>query len=173
VLHELDGEPALDLYEHYLGERAAGLPATALLFPLVLRTPMAHDREVVRTVLAVDPVARTMTFAGDVPVGSSAQLMTGTLDRLVGGAGRAAVAAVPRPRSAPEQPALALAVSCVGRRLVLGRRTEDELDAVLDQLPAGSELVGFYSYGEISPLGADSCDLHNQTMTLTTITEVG
>jgi hypothetical protein len=175
VLLELDGQPALDLYEHYLGERAAGLPATALLFPLALRMPHARDREVVRTVLSVDPQARSMTFAGDVPEGSSAQLMTGTLDRLIRGAGEAADRAIApdeRPEAA-DGPTLAVAVSCVGRRLVLGRRTEDELEAVLDRLPGGSELVGFYSYGEISPIGAGACDLHNQTMTVTTLAEAG
>jgi len=171
VLLELDGEPALDLYERYLGERAAGLPGTALLFPLALRTPDAPGREVVRTILAVDPVARTMTFAGDVPEGSSAQLMTGTLDGLVTGAGQAAGAAVGGPDG--DVPLLALAVSCVGRRLVLGRRTEDELEAVAGRLPVGSELVGFYSYGEISPADAGRCDLHNQTMTITTLAESG
>jgi hypothetical protein len=94
--------------------------------------------------------------------------MTSTLDRLVGGAGQAAGRAV---EGLDGGPMLALAVSCVGRRLVLGRRTEDELEVVRDQLPPGSEVVGFYSYGEISPVDAGRCDLHNQTMTVTTLAE--
>jgi len=168
VVHELDGEPVLDLYERYLGDRAAGLPGTALLFPLALQVP-GGDCEVVRTVLGVDAEARTMTFAGDVPAGSTARLMTNTLDGVIGGAGAAAREAVAAARQ--PGPVLALAVSCIGRRLVLGRRTEDELEAVLDELPDGSELVGFYSFGEISPTPQGGCDLHNQTMTITTLTE--
>ena len=169
VVHELDGEPVLDLYERYLGDRAAGLPGTALLFPLAVQMP-GSDRELVRTVLTVDHDARTMTFAGDVPEGSSARLMTSTLDGIIGGAGAAAQQAA---ETAPEG-VLALAVSCIGRRLVLGRRTEDELEAVLDELPVGSELVGFYSFGEIAPTrDGVECDLHNQTMTITTISEAG
>jgi hypothetical protein len=66
---------------------------------------------------------------------------------------------------------LAVAISCVGRRLVLGERTEEEVEAVLDSLPPSSSLVGFYSYGEISPSATGSCELHNQTMTLTTLVE--
>jgi len=171
VLFELDGQPALDLYEHYLGERAAGLPATALLFPLALRAPGAPDVELVRTVLGVDAEARSMTFAGDVPEGSSAQLMTSTLDGLVDGAAGAVRRAREGAGAEDPGPTLALAVSCVGRRLVLGRRTEDELEAVTAQLPADSRLVGFYAFGEISPVGRGQGGLHNQTMTVTTITE--
>jgi hypothetical protein len=66
---------------------------------------------------------------------------------------------------------LSIAISCVGRRLVLGNRTEDELEATLEELPSGCKQIGFYSYGEISPLASGTCDLHNQTMTLSLIWE--
>ena len=171
VLYELDGQPALELYRRYLGDRADGLPATALLFPLAITAPGAPERELVRTVLSVDTATQSMTFAGDVPQGSTAQLMHSSLDRIVEGA-EVAVEATCAGGAGPDgDPVLAIAVSCVGRRLVLGRRTEDELEAVLSGLPTGSELVGFYSYGELSPVAAGSCDLHNQTMTITTIGE--
>ncbi|HEY4452532.1 MAG TPA: FIST N-terminal domain-containing protein [Solirubrobacteraceae bacterium] len=169
VLFELDGAPALTLYKTYLGERAEGLPATALLFPLAVRAPGADDRDgVVRTILAIDEEAQTMTFAGDVPEGSLAQLMRANLDRLIDGAHEAALATAGR--SGTTTPTLAIAVSCVGRRLVLGARTEEELEVVLSALGPGARLTGFYSYGEISP-GSGACALHNQTMTLTTFRE--
>jgi len=168
VLATLDGEPALGLYKKYLGDEAMGLPATALLYPLAVRDE--HDYVVVRTVLAVDEDKQTLTFAGDIPVGSRARFMMANLDRLVEGAGQSA-----RKTSAMcnGQPVFALAVSCVGRRLVLGERAEEELEAVIDELPSGSAMVGFYSYGEISPSGFGACALHNQTMTLTAISETG
>jgi hypothetical protein len=169
VLYELDGQPALELYTHYLGDRASGLPATALLFPLALQVPGSGGRTVVRTVLSVDPAEQSMTFAGDIPTGSSAQLMTSSLDRLVSGARSAGEDA----RHDATGEVLALAVSCVGRRLVLGRHTEDELEAVQSQLAPGTELIGFYSYGELAPIAAGTCDLHNQTMTVTTLAELG
>lgn len=161
VLLELDGQPALALYEEYLGDRASGLPATGLLFPLSL--PGRHD--VVRTILAVDREAQSLTFAGDIPQGARVRLMRAGIDRLVEAAGAAAdQAAVP-------DSSLALAVSCVGRRLVLGPRAEEEVDRTVDHLPAGTALAGFYSYGELSPTPDGACDLHNQTMTLTTWSE--
>jgi len=167
VLLELDGQPALDLYRTYLGDRAAGLPATALLFPLSVRMPGAGERELVRTVLGIDDERCSMTFAGDIPEGARATLMRSTSNRLVEAAyGAARAAALP-----DDAPALALAVSCVGRRLYLGQRTEEELEAVVESLPAGVTVVGFYSYGELSPVLGGGCDLHNQTMTLTVLKE--
>jgi hypothetical protein len=168
VLHELDGKPALDLYKRYLGERAAELPASALLFPLAIR-PEKSEHRVVRTILSVDEEAQSMTFAGDVPEGYRAQLMRANLDRLIQGAEEAATAA--RCMTEAGSNTLAIAISCVGRRLVLGERAEEELEASLAGLPSGTQQVGFYSYGEISPSGVEGCDLHNQTMTVTTISE--
>jgi hypothetical protein len=173
VLYELDGRPSLQLYKEYLGDRAAGLPATGLLFPLALRASRSDEKSLVRTILAVDEAAQSMTFAGDIPQGSLAQLMRANFDRLIQGASDAAALTVNGHRSSrPGNPTLSIAISCVGRRLVLGERTEEETEATLDILPHDSRQIGFYSYGEISPYASGACDLHNQTMTLTTIAEV-
>jgi len=106
-----------------------------------------------------------MTFAGDVPQGALAQLMRARFDRLVQGASDAAL-------DCGDNAKLSIAISCVGRRLVLGERTEEETEAILDVLPKDIAQVGFYSYGEISPYTDGTCDLHNQTMTLTTFGEI-
>jgi len=169
VLHALDGRPALTLYKEYLGDRAAGLPSSALLFPLALRSSETGSSSVVRTVLSVDESTQSMTFAGDVPTGHYARLMRANFDRLVLGAQSAGTAAL----GAHTGPVLSIAISCVGRRLVLRERTEEETEAVLETLPSGTTQVGFYSYGELSPHGAGRCDLHNQTMTLTVLSEAG
>lgn len=168
VLHELDGRPALALYKEYLGERAEGLPATALLFPLTLRPEGNDDRRLVRTVLAIDEAAQSMTFAGDVPEGWLAQLMHANFDRLVQGASDAAADTLDASAAGD---VLAIAVSCVGRRLVLGDMAEEEIEATSAVLPSGAKQIGFYSYGELSPLASGRCELHNQTMTLTTLAE--
>jgi hypothetical protein len=168
VLFELDGKPALHTYKEYLGERAKGLPATALLFPLALRAPGATDKLIVRTVLAVDEASQSMTFAGDLPVGHSARFMRANFDRIVDGATEASRLSN---QADVAGPLLAIAVSCVGRRLVLGERTEDEIEAALSALPAATRQIGYYSYGEVSPFAHGHCDLHNQTMTLTTFAE--
>jgi hypothetical protein len=169
VLYELDGRPALALYKEYLGERAAGLPGSALLFPLSLRSSPDDANSVVRTVLGVDEAAQSMVFAGDLPTGSYAKLMRANYDRLILGAQGAAESAMGAMAGA--SPSLSIAISCVGRRLVLGERSEEETEATLEMMPPGTQQVGFYSYGEISPQGG-RCDLHNQTMTLTLLGEV-
>jgi hypothetical protein len=169
VLYELDGQPALALYKAYLGEHAEGLPSTGLLFPLSVR--VGHDgREVVRTILAVNEAEQSMTFAGDVPEGTYARLMKANFDRLVDGANEAAKTSYVAIGSS--SPDLAVLISCVGRKLVLRQRTEEEVEAVRRVLGEHTVLTGFYSYGEICPAAPDAnCELHNQTMTITTFSE--
>ena len=176
VLYELDNKPALKLYKEYLGERASGLPATGLLFPLAIRKDDTDDKHLVRTILGVDEKTQSLTFAGDVPANYRAQLMKANFDRLISSAGEAGETAFKRmaqgTASQSAKPMLSLAISCVGRRLLLGERTEEEIESVLSSLPSQTQQVGFYSYGELSPYGVGKCDLHNQTMTLTTIDEI-
>lgn len=169
VLYELDGRPALELYKQYLGDKAGELPAAGLLFPLALRDDKGRGERVVRTILAVDEAEQSITFAGDIPLGSMTTLMRANFDRLITGAAEAGEMA--GLDVAAEGEALSIAISCVGRRLVLGERTEEEIEATLDVLPPGTRQIGFYSYGELSPLTSGACDLHNQTMTLTVIHE--
>ncbi len=169
VLYELDGKSALALYKEYLGPHAAGLPATGLLFPLSIRGAQSED-PVVRTILSVDESRQSMTFAGDIPVGAYARLMKANFDRLVDGATVAARTCATA--MGPSTAELAILISCVGRKLVLQQRIEEEVEAVRDVLGAGAVLTGFYSYGEISPFTPTArCELHNQTMTITTFAE--
>lgn len=165
VLYELDGKPALALYKEYLGNLARELPGTALLFPLALL--FDGDRRLVRTVLTIDEERQSMRFAGDIPLGQRTQLMRANVERLVQGASEAASLA----RCAADQQVLSLAISCVGRRLVLKGRVEEELEATLEGLPPQTHQVGFYSYGELSSTFPGTCELHNQTMTMTTFYE--
>ncbi|MGC9967336.1 MAG: FIST N-terminal domain-containing protein [Syntrophobacteraceae bacterium] len=169
VLYELDGRSALELHKKYLGEHAKGLPATGLLFPLSLRT-RSGETGVVRTILSVNEENQSMTFAGDVPEGSYARLMKANFDRLIDGATGAARTSYQALGSI--SPDLAILISCVGRKLVLKQRIEEEVEGVRDVFGNSTTLTGFYSYGEISPFmpGAD-CELHNQTMTITTFSE--
>ena len=169
VLFELDGRSALELYQEYLGEHAQGLPATGLLFPLSLRTRHS-EVPVVRTILGVDEAAGSMTFAGDVPQGAIARLMRANFDRLIDGA--AGAARTCREPLQGSQPDFAILISCVGRRLVLKQRVEEEVESVREVLGEPSVLAGFYSYGEISPFTPNArCELHNQTMTITAFSE--
>lgn len=168
VLYELDGQPALKLYKDYLGEQAKELPASGLLFPLSVQLP-GREGEVVRTILAVDEEDQSLIFAGDVPEGAMARLMKANFDRLVDGAHGAAEKS--HEGLGEAQPDLALLISCVGRKLVLKQRVEEELEAVQEVI-GDAPMTGFYSYGEICPAAPDAaCELHNQTMTITTLRE--
>ncbi len=169
ILFELDGRSALELYKQYLGEHAKGLPATGLLFPLSLRTKEG-DASVVRTILSIDEKNQSMTFAGDVPEGAYARLMKANFDRLIDGAVGAAQTSYKAIKSFT--PELAILISCVGRKMILKQRTEEEVEGVRDILGNNTAITGFYSYGEISPFSPGArCSLHNQTMTITVFSE--
>jgi len=168
VLYELDGEPALDLYKMYLGDKAAELPGSALLFPLGMKFDEDSDT-IVRTVLNVDDAANSMTFAGDIPEGSYVRLMKADFNKLIDGAN---IAAEHTTKKGGNGDKLAVLISCVGRKLILGPRIDEEVEAVMDVLGDNTTITGFYSYGEISPVVESAvCELHNQTMTITTFAE--
>jgi len=170
ILYELDNQPALELYKKYLGEFSEQLPSSALRFPLSLQLS-GEDEAVVRTILNINEADQSMIFAGDMPQGATAKLMKANFDTLIEGANTAAIGALKSLREPGAS--LALLISCVGRRLVLNQRVYEELEAVEDVVTADCPMCGFYSYGEISPLqNGTQCRLHNQTMTITTLSEV-
>ncbi len=169
VLYGLDNESALQLYKTYLGSHAANLPSSGLLFPMSMRVPGAQA-PVVRTILAVNEQDQSMTFAGDIPQEATVQLMKANFNRLVDGAIDAAQVNQSQLQGRAAQ--WAVLISCIGRKLVLKQRIEEETEGVAAILGPQAVLCGFYSYGEIAPHGAFTpCELHNQTMTVTTFTE--
>lgn len=169
VLYELDGKSALKLYKEYLGDYAAELPSSALLFPLSIAGEGDKIRNV-RTILSIDENEQSMTFAGNMPVGSKVRLMKANFDKLIDAASLAAESALDLLEGKPD---LAILISCVGRKLVLNERVEEELEKAKAIFGDEAFLTGFYSYGEISPMMERAkCELMNQTMTVTTLTEV-
>ncbi|MEC3906896.1 FIST N-terminal domain-containing protein [Tamlana sp. 2201CG12-4] len=168
VLYELDGLPALEIYKSFLGEEANNLPSSGLLFPLSMRTS-ENAIPVVRTILAINEDDQSLTFAGNIPQNSYVRLMKANIDRLIDGAEDSAVSAN---KNLNETSELAILISCVGRRLVLKQLVEEEVEVVRGVIGKKASITGFYSYGEIAPFGEFSpCELHNQTMTITTLSE--
>jgi hypothetical protein len=168
LLFEFDGKNALDLYKTYLGKYADELPGSALLFPLSIKLNESED-PIVRTILSIDEKNQSMTFAGDIPVGSKVRFMKANFDRLIDAASDAASTCLKMNNANPK---LAILISCVGRKLILANRTEEEIEAVSEIFGDKTLLTGFYSYGEISPLKPmANCELHNQTMTITCLNE--
>jgi hypothetical protein len=168
ILYELDGKPVLDLYKEYLGEYCKSLPLSAFYFPLSIRSKN-NKYNMVRTILGLNEAERSLVFAGDIPEGHYVKLMKANTNNLLNGARKAAESCAGFHQRPPK---LAILISCVGRKLILKQMTDDEVEVARGILGEESIFTGFYSYGEIAHIqkGA-SCELHNQTMTITTFDE--
>ncbi|MBF4984664.1 FIST C-terminal domain-containing protein [Nonlabens mediterrranea] len=168
ILYELDDMPALDLYKKYLGEKSKELPGAALLYPLNVKIE-SQNQSIVRSILNIEEDDNAMVLAGDIPENSKVQLMMTNVDQIANAAEKAARQA-DDVRSNTSQ--LALLVSCIGRKLVLDQRVEEEIEEVRNVLGDDVVISGFYSYGEIAPFHKEmKCQLHNQTMTITLLSE--
>ncbi|GAA4246137.1 MULTISPECIES: FIST signal transduction protein [Winogradskyella] len=168
ILFELDGQPALDLYKTYLGDKAKDLPGAALLYPLNVKSD-DEAQSIVRSILNINEDDNSVILAGDIKENSKVQLMMTNVDNIANASERAARQALEYRKNKPE---IAFLVSCIGRKLVLDQRVEEEIEEVIEVLGQGTTVSGFYSYGEIAPFhGEMACQLHNQTMTITLISE--
>jgi hypothetical protein len=168
VLYKIGERSALEIYKEYLGKYADELPSSSLYFPLSMKENKDSE-PIVRTILSIDEEKKSMTFAGNIPIGSTVRFMKGNIDKLIDASYYAATEIY---KNQVNQPELAFLVSCVGRKIVLGNRIEEEIEVVKEVFGNKMLVCGFYSYGEISPTqNKVACGLHNQTMTLTTISE--
>ena len=168
-LFELDDKNCLEIYKRYLGPEVDNLPFSALHFPLSVLLP-GDKQSVVRTILGISEEEQSVTFAGDVPVGSKVRFMKANFDSLTNAASISANQTLIEGFRFPD---FSLLISCVGRKLVLASRIEEEVESADNSFQGKTPLLGFYSYGEISPLTDEAtCSLHNQTMTITSFYEV-
>ena len=167
TVYEIDHKPALEIYTKYLGELSRDLPSSGLRFPLSVKQTDSRPAYV-RTLLGIDAVEKSLSFAGDVPQGSLCKLMKTDIDSLIDAS---AVLAQGLADDRSKQDSLCLAVSCVGRRLVMDQIAEEEIEAIQTILGPKTTIFGFYSYGEIAPFDSALCSLHNQTTTLTLLSE--
>jgi len=168
-LFELDSKNALEIYKKYLGPNTGNLPCSAWMFPLCVIIP-GSTQPVVRTILSINNDEQSMTFAGEIPPGSKVRFMKANFDMLTSAAAEAAQNTMPDKNKSPD---FSLLISCVGRKIILGLRTEEEVEAVQESLGNKTPVAGFYSYGEIAPFNeGGNCRLHNQTMTITSFYEL-
>lgn len=168
ILYEINGKSALELYKRYLGDESSNLPSAAFLFPLSIRI-QGKNSLLVRTILSINESEGSMTFAGDIPEGSMVRFMRSNSDKLTEAASEAAKKSLLFNQL---KPVFSLVISCIGRRIALGYRAEEEVEAINDQLGSGTVITGFYSYGEIAPFDdTTGCELHNQTISVTSFYE--
>jgi hypothetical protein len=168
ILYELDGQPALDLYKKYLGDKAAELPSSGLLYPFaILDSEDQKETGLIRTILDINEEEGSLILAGDMRDGEKVCLMHASTDQLLSG-----VENVIDELGDDGQDCAILCVSCVGRKILMGEDTEDELEAIWDKFGEDVPMAGFYSYGEISHfVVSNEVELHNQTLTITCISE--
>ena len=167
IVYEIDHKPALEIYTKYLGELAEELPGSGLRFPLSV-VDTHSGRSYVRTLLGVNWEEMSLNFAGDVPQGSLCKLMKTDIDSLIDAS---ANLTNDLHLAASKNDSLCLVVSCVGRRLVMDQIAGEEIEAIQSILGPKTTVFGFYSYGEIAPFEPSDCALHNQTTTLTLLSE--
>jgi len=167
---EIDQRSAIDLYKIYLGPYIDDKTNSTLLFPLAVKLP-GHSHYIARSILSINYHANCMVFAGDIPEGSTVRFMKASFEKLIDAADQAARAI--SGDTPGYSPALAILISCVGRKIILDKQIEEEVAVVADYFSSQTAIVGFYSYGEISPQETNGpCELHNQTMTITTFSEL-
>lgn len=173
VLYELDGERALDIYKRYLGDHSKRLPASGLLFPFEMLGKNQEKSGIFRTILGTNEAEGSLTLAGDIEPSGYLKLMHSSTEKLIEGAETAAQNVVDSSTKNLNGGSLAILISCVGRKLVMGDRVDEEVEAVAELLGKNATVTGFYSNGEIAANEFHGkCHLHNQTMTITWISEI-
>jgi hypothetical protein len=144
LIREIDGKPAVRLYEDHMG-------GMSLDHPLIV-FPDESGRSFMSSGMATKNGAVVFRIA--VAEGSHVQLSTVSRDEAIEGATRAAASAVD---SYPgSRPAAGLIFSCAGRRQILGTRVAEEYEALKSVLGADVPVCGFYTYGEICPMEGDT-----------------
>lgn len=172
TVYELNGEPALNVFERFLGQHAEKLPAIGVEYPLGFTSFLEGSDEqgqyVLRATMSVDRKERSITFAGEIPEGAMVNMTCGDKTSIL----KAAEAAAREARCAigDTPPKVVFCYSCMARKIVLGRRTEGEIEQVQAQFGPQIPIIGFYTYGEFSPVGPVApSHLHNETITLSVL----
>jgi hypothetical protein len=168
LILELDNRPALQIYRDFLGDAPANPQMIGIEFPLLVVLNVAgsfmdsDDRSnVVRVVRALDEDKGGLVLGGEVTVGMRVRLTRAVKNDLLRGAVEATQAVLQR---VPE-PDVAFIFGCSGRKLILGPRYQEEMQAAFAPLGARLPKIGFYTYGEISPVH-DVSIYHDETFTI-------
>jgi hypothetical protein len=172
IVFELNGEPALDVYERFLGQHAKKLPAIGVEYPLGFLKSSADknqaDHYILRATMSVDRAKRSILFAGEIPEGAIVNMTCGDKTSILEAAGTAAREAISGIGNAT--PEIIFCYSCMARKIVLGRRTEEEITRIRAEFDSRIPMIGFYTYGEFCPVGRKSSNyMHNETVTLSVL----
>jgi hypothetical protein len=172
TLYELNGEPALRVFERFLGRHAEKLPSIGVEYPLGLLGTWGdvgeQDYFLLRATMSVNREDGSITFAGEVPEGAMVSLTCGDTASILEASQKAASLALAD--LGDHSPALIFCYSCMARKIVLGRRTHEEIDRIRTAIGPEVPILGFYSYGEYCRIRCGSPSyLHNETATVSVI----
>lgn len=176
VVHELDGQSAVNLYEEYFGQGAEALRRESLarmtiIYPLGMPIP-DEEEYMLRNVLRITPQGN-LVYAGEVPEGSAVRLMMGSKDHALAAARVAAERAMMG--LGAKRPRLALVFSSASRARLFGRAAGAEIRCIQEVVGLKVPVAGFYGYGELAPLSSDRylghTYYHNETLVVVTVAE--
>jgi len=182
VLHELDGKPAISIYEDYFGEKAdelrkEALARMAITYPLGLKIAEYEEEYLIRDPITVDEKG-SITCAAEIPEGSEVRLMIGSKEKAVEAAEVAARHLMREFETDRTHPKFVLMFNCIAREKLFAQKAKDEIDAVMEIVGRNVPLLGFYTYGEVAPIGGESRDsakintrFYNETIVMCAIGE--
>ena len=181
VLYELDGKPAVGIYEDYFGKKAEDLrkeplAQIAITYPLGIKAPEI-DEYLIRDPITVDE-SGAITCAAEIPEGSEVRLMIGSREEAVAAAEVAARKLTGDFEATKTAPKFLLMFNCIAREKLFGSRAKEEIDAVMRIVGRDVPLLGFYTYGEVAPINGEIAEpekinsrFYNETIVLFAVGE--
>ncbi len=176
VVYEIDGKPAAELYEEFIGKEATDnlkgvtLSQLALSYPLGVKDNTSGEM-LLRAPFFVDANG-SITCGGEVLEGASVQLMIGSKEDAVEAARHSAQQALAELGTAPKA---AIIFSCHVRDELYATREQAklEIDAIQEVIGLSVPLAGFYTYAEQAPINEGNYNLkmcnnvnHNETIVI-------
>lgn len=175
VLHEVNGKPAIQIYEDYFGAEEAAVLKTETLATLAITYPLGlkvegNDELLIRDPISVDKNG-SITCAAEIPVGSDIRLMIGSIEEAVKVAKIAAQNVLEQLEGV--KPKAIIVFNCIARNKLFGQRSGEEITAIQEVLGRDVPLIGFYTYGEQAPMNGEvkninQCNsaFHNETVVI-------
>ena len=181
IIHEIDGEPAVKIYEEYLARDLAELQKEirriSILYPIGMY--LAGEQEyLLRNILSIENNG-SLRLQGNVIQGSTIRLMIGTKESCLN-ATRQALNEAKKILFAPivditksEIKNFVFVFDSVSRYMLLRREANQELEIIKEGFGKDTPIIGLYTYGEQAPLKAISYQgqayFHNQTIAMLNI----
>lgn len=175
VLYELDGQPAIQIYEDQFGKdkelisKDEPFARLAITYPLGIATE-ENEEFLIRDPITVDEQG-AITCAAEIPVGAKVYIMIGSREEAIEAAQEAAKQAMAQIEG--RQIKAAILFNCIARKKLLMAKKQEEIDRIRQILGEEVPLIGFYTYGEQAPLGKEiaTCSFHNETDVLFILAE--